>query len=129
MLSIKSMKKEMKQRYEFKCPCPIIGCPNNNINVKFSWVHATDDKKMYVTSNAELICEKEHSASMLDWNYKCENHDYLQASKQGLLLSLVVIAQLQNIDPFWILDISDKISKQVRSNISYDEYRTRGFMN
>ncbi len=111
-------------KYLFKAPCPVIGCRNNSKDVAFQWFHADCGKKMYVNSEAQLICENGHRGDMIDWKFKCENHDYEEASQQGLLLSLTVMATLENIDEDWIMNTCDKVTAQKRKARS--NYRTFG---
>jgi hypothetical protein len=101
-----------KELYPFEGPCPVVGCNNNKAGVILKWVHAKDNKNMYITQKAELVCANGHKASMLDWNFKCEFHDYQPASFQGLLYALTVIVQLKNIDEEWIIDMTERILKQ-----------------
>lgn len=103
-------------KYLFKAPCPVIGCKNNSKDVAFQWYHSNCGQKMYVNSEAYLICESGHSAEMIDWRFKCDQHDYKEGSQQGLLLALTIMATLENIDEDWILDTCDKVFAQTRKS-------------
>lgn len=113
-------------KYLFKAPCPIIGCKNSNKDKVFQWYHAGCGKRMYITSEAYLICENGHQAEMIDWNFKCENHDYEQTCHQGLLLALSVLSTLQTIDYNWICNTNDKLTSQFRKakNNEYNAYNS-----
>jgi hypothetical protein len=112
-------------KYLFNAPCPVLDCPNNSREKRFTWYHAKCKGEMYVTENAELVCEKGHSAPMLDWRFRCENHDYDEPNPQGLLLALTIIAQMQDVDSLWLCDVSDKLSKQTRRKLQNNEFNAK----
>lgn len=111
-------------KYLFKAPCPVLGCKNSSKDISFQWYHADCGKKMYVRSDGYLVCDCGQDGEMIDWNYKCEYHDYEQASEQGLLLALSVLATLQNINVVWVLDTTDKVSAQCRKAINDNKKNT-----
>ena len=86
----------MYSRYPFIAPCPADQCRKNN--ERFQWVHADCGKKMYINLYAELECENGHRGNMIDWLFQCDKHDYEKCSKQGLLLSLTIIATTEKLD-------------------------------
>jgi len=115
----------MENSYPFNAPCPVVGCPNQDKNKRFQWYHKKDNKKMYVNEQAELFCENGHKSPMLDWRFKCENHDYQPASSQGLLFALSILAQLEKIDPIWLLNNMDLISNQTRRALQAGNFDAR----
>lgn len=100
----------MTSKYPFFTPCPVEGCKNNK--EKYQWIHAYCGKKMYINSDAELECENGHCADMIDWFFRCENHDFQKCSKQSLLLCLTIIAKTEKLDDNAIKSICLKLALQ-----------------
>jgi hypothetical protein len=108
---------EETKKFLFNAPCPVLECPNNTREKRFTWYHAKCKGEMFVTENADLVCQKGHKAPMLHWRFRCENHDYDEPNSQALLLALTIIAQMNEVDNLWLCNVSDELSRQIRSEI------------
>ena len=102
----------MEQCYRFITPCPAshhISLPNEKIN----WIHTSNDcgAEMYVTKEAHLKCSNGHSHRMVDWKFKCSDHDYKAASAQGYIYALFVLAQTGTPQD-WIRETNANLLKQ-----------------
>ena len=79
-------------KYRFRTPCPAI-CHQTRPTEVINWVHADCGGEMYVRSDAYLECSKGHSHRMIDWKFKCSEHDYKEASLDGYIYALYILAQ------------------------------------
>ena len=97
----------------FRCPCPIVDCKNKAKDVAFDWIHRNCYGKMKVSSRGYLQCTKCYKkGDIIDWKFKCEEHDYEALSYQGITLAVSTMCQIEDIDDDWLEEVTDKLKIQ-----------------
>lgn len=98
--------------FDFIAPCPVAGCSNSRVGA-IHWRHEKCGGTTKVSTAGYIRCVKcSQSGIILDWLFKCEQHEYRRLSFQGLIYALGVMCQLQNITEDVLEIIVDSIQKQ-----------------
>ena len=79
---------------DFISPCPVQECINKNDPI--TWVHVVCGQgKMKLTDQGQLRCINcNRKGTFIDWKFDCGDHDYKEASRQGIAHALAIMAQL-----------------------------------
>lgn len=81
---------------DFIACCPVCGCINNRPDASFHWKHSNCGGYEKINGLGYLRCVKcSKSGPVIDWKFRCENHEYKEASKYGLANMLAMLAQIE----------------------------------
>ena len=100
---------------DFKSACPVIECKNNK-NV-YHWVHTICGSHEKLNEKGWLRClnpDCKKTGPIVDWQFKCENHDYKKASLQGLLHAFGLMSSLPNINQTFLLNLMGSVGGQYK---------------
>ena len=100
----------MQTKYRFKTPCPS-KCHITRPTKVIEWTHSGCGGHMYVRADAHLECSDGHSHRMIDWKFKCSDHNYEKASRDGYLYALFILAQTGTPQE-WIRDTNKNLLNQ-----------------
>ena len=98
---------------DFKSACPVIECKNNK-NV-YHWVHTICGSHEKLNEKGWLRClnpDCKKTGPIVDWKFKCENHDYKKASLQGLLHAFGLMSSLPDINQTFLLNLMGSVHGQ-----------------
>ncbi len=98
---------------DFKSACPVIECKNNK--KIYHWVHTICGSHEKLNEKGWLRClnpDCKKTGPIVDWQFKCENHDYKKASLQGLLHAFGLMSSLPNINQTFILNLMGSVHGQ-----------------
>jgi hypothetical protein len=106
-----------ESEFDVIAPCPVVGCSNSSSSKKFNWKHYDCNGKTKISKEGYIRCSRcRESADIVDWLFKCDQHDFKPLSRQGILLAVNIMVQSQNIPSKWQTDIMKKILAQQMRN-------------
>lgn len=107
---------------DFVSCCPVFGCPNNVINKSINWVHSGCGGREKINGRGYLRCIRcNKSGPIIDWRFKCENHDYKEASKYGIANMLSILAQIETKNKGNVKFINSLTRSLLKMQLEIDE--------
>ena len=100
---------------DFKSACPVIECKNNK--TIYHWVHKNCGSHEKLNEKGWLRCLNpycQQTGPIVDWNFKCEDHDYKKASLQGLLHAFGLMSSLPDINQTFLLNLMGSVCGQYK---------------
>ena len=89
---------ETVEEIDFRAPCPVQQCVNKD--KVYRWRHRNCGGYEKLTILGELRCVKcGKKEKFVHWRFKCEDHDYLSASYQGVAHALCIMSQIADNSP------------------------------
>ena len=78
---------------DFISPCPVDKCINKS--KQYHWTHYDCGGHEKITKEGKIRCLKCGTTGLfIDWQFKCEDHDFEYSSFQGMSHALSVMSQL-----------------------------------
>ena len=93
MNNVKMSSSEERTEIDFISPCPVSQCINNEKS--YRWTHKDCGGREKLSVKGMLRCLKcGTDGKFVDWKFNCGDHDYLPASKSGVIHALTIMSQL-----------------------------------
>lgn len=112
-------KKEIDE-IDFISPCPVDKCINKS--KQYHWTHHDCGGHEKITKEGMIRCLKcGKSGLFIDWQFKCEDHDFEYSSFQGMSHALSVMSQLNvgTEGQAFIATLMKKVGEQYNKSIPY----------